>query len=66
MKRFKVRIPYNFVSLAQIPPKQSLKYTIFFNIKKGQKMAKCQNHFISGNLFQNRPNLDDLTFKKAK
>jgi hypothetical protein len=29
-------------------------------------MAKWQNHFISGKLFQKRPNLVDLAFKKAK
>jgi len=29
-------------------------------------MAKWPNHFISGKLFQKRPNLPDLAFKKAK
>jgi hypothetical protein len=34
--------------------------------KKGQKMAKWPNHYISGKQFQKRPNLADLAFKKAK
>jgi hypothetical protein len=35
-------------------------------LKKGQKMAKWPNHFISGKQFQKRPNWADLAFKKAK
>jgi len=40
------------LKFAQICPKQALKYTIFVNIKKGQKMTKWPNHFISGKQFQ--------------
>jgi len=54
------------LKLAQICPKQALKYTLFVNIQKGQKMAKWPNHFISEKHFQKRQNLADLAFKKAK
>jgi len=43
----------------------ALKYTIFF-FSKRPKIAKWQNHFISGKPFQKRPNLDDFAFKRAK
>jgi len=40
MSGFKVRISQNIGSFARNSPKQALKYTIFFNIQKGQKKAK--------------------------
>jgi len=43
-------------SFVQICPKKAFKYTFFFNIQKGQKMAKWSNYFISGKQFQKRPN----------
>ena len=53
------------MKFAHICPKQALKYTIFVNFQKGQKMAKWPNHFISGKQFQKRPNWAYLAFKKA-
>jgi hypothetical protein len=44
------------LKFAHICSKHALKYTIFINIKKGQKMAKWPSHFISGKQFQKRPN----------
>ena len=45
----KVRISKNIERFAQIFPKQALKYTIFFNIKKSQEMAKTFNLRQNGN-----------------
>ncbi len=54
----------NFIKyskFAQICSRHALKCTIFDSIKKGQKMAKWQNHFISGKQFQKRPNGNPAT-----
>ncbi len=40
------------MKFAQICPKQALKYTIFVNIQKRQKMAKWPYHSFSGKQFQ--------------
>ena len=61
MTRFKVRISLNIASFEQISPKQALKYTIFFNIKKGRKMTRLSNNFITGKPFQKRPNGNHTT-----
>jgi len=43
---------FDIASFVKISTKQALKYTIFFNIQEGQKMAKWTNHFISGKPYE--------------
>jgi len=51
------------LKFAQICPKQTLKHTIFINIKK---WPNGQTILFLANSFKKRPNLADLAFKKAK
>jgi hypothetical protein len=51
------------LKFSQNKPKKIL---FSLRLKKGQEKAKRPNHFISGKLFQKRPNKADLAFLKAK
>jgi len=53
------------LKFAQICPKHTLKYTIFVNIKKGQKMAKWPNHISSGKQFQKGQSWQIWPFKRT-
>ncbi len=61
MTKIKFRISSKCLKFAQICSKHALKYSIFVNIKKGQKMAKWSNHFIPGKQFQKSPNGNPAT-----
>ena len=52
MKIYNFMIQVCIICFDQIFPKQAFKYTIFFNIRKRQKMAKWSNHVISVNGFK--------------
>jgi len=54
------------LKFAQICPKQTLKYTIFDNIKKRPKNGQMAKPFYFWQTVSKRPNLVDLAFKKAK